>query len=71
MNIFLKLQDSNLKDKQFKASTDDTAGNEIFFPLTSCVSSYLTTKLFSIFLNIYISILNTKLCMTYLFWVFN
>lgn len=31
MNIFLKLQDANLKDKQFKASLVDTAGNEIFF----------------------------------------
>lgn len=32
MNIFLKLQDANLKDKHFKASLVDTAGNEIFFP---------------------------------------
>lgn len=36
MNVFLKLQDSNLKDKQFKACLADTAGNEIYFPDILC-----------------------------------
>lgn len=35
-NTLLKLQDTNLKDKQFKASLVDTAGNEIFFPDILC-----------------------------------
>lgn len=70
LNTLLKLQDTNLKDKQFKTSLVDTAGNEIFFPwrFVFHLTSWLNNLVH--FLKIYIRILNSKLCTSYLFWVF-